>query len=122
MRVIKPALRTSYLPDGSSVQSLSHSILGEVQLLQKHLHDEAAAYLEGVAGRLRERGVRVQARVIVDEQPAVGILLEAQIRQAGLIAMETHGRSGLARLFLGSVADKVVRGGMLPVLLHRPVS
>jgi nucleotide-binding universal stress UspA family protein len=122
VRVIKPALRANYLPDGSSVQALSHSILTEVQMLQKHLHDEAAGYLEGVAGRLRERGFGVQTRVIVDEQPAVGILLEAQIRQAGLIAMETHGRSGLSRLFLGSVADKVVRGGMVPVLLNRPVS
>jgi nucleotide-binding universal stress UspA family protein len=121
VQVIKPALRINYLPDGSSVQGLSHTLLTEVQALQKQLHDEALSYLERVAARLRERGVKVQVRVIVDEQPAVGILLEAQIRQAGLIAMETHGRRGLSRLFLGSVADKVVRGGMVPVLLNRPV-
>jgi nucleotide-binding universal stress UspA family protein len=34
--------------------------------------------------------------------------------------MATHGRSGLARLALGSVADKVVRGSHVPVLLVRP--
>jgi hypothetical protein len=35
------------------------------------------------------------------------------------IAMATHGRGGVARLILGSVADKVIRGGKVPVLLHR---
>ena len=35
-----------------------------------------------------------------------------------LIALETHNRRGLARLFLGSVADKVVRAGTTPVLVH----
>jgi nucleotide-binding universal stress UspA family protein len=37
-----------------------------------------------------------------------------------LIALETHGRSGLARWLVGGVADKVVRGASVPVLLHRP--
>jgi nucleotide-binding universal stress UspA family protein len=37
-----------------------------------------------------------------------------------LIALTTHGRRGLSRLLLGSVADKVVRGSTLPVLLYRP--
>jgi nucleotide-binding universal stress UspA family protein len=118
VRVVKPALRTSYLPEGSFVQA---SLLEEVQVLQKHLRDEAQTYLDGMAARLKERGVRVQTRVVTDEQAAVGILLEAQIRQAGLIAMETHGRGSLSRMFLGSVTDKVVRGGVVPVLLNRPV-
>ena len=40
---------------------------------------------------------------------------------ADLVAIETHGRGGLSRLFLGSVADKVLRGSTLPVLLQRPI-
>jgi hypothetical protein len=36
-----------------------------------------------------------------------------------LIALETHGRRGLPRLLLGSVADKVIRGASVPVLVHR---
>jgi nucleotide-binding universal stress UspA family protein len=37
-----------------------------------------------------------------------------------MIALATHGRGGLRRLVLGSVADKLVRGGHLPVLVIRP--
>ena len=37
-----------------------------------------------------------------------------------LIALATHGRSGLRRAFLGSIADKVVRGTTIPVLVYRP--
>jgi nucleotide-binding universal stress UspA family protein len=118
VRVVKPALRDSYVPDGSFVQA---SLMSEVQVLQKHLHDEAQAYLDRVAARLKERRVRVSTRVLVDEQPAVAILLEAQARQVGMIVLETHGRSGLSRLFRGSLADKIVRGGTVPVLLNRPV-
>jgi nucleotide-binding universal stress UspA family protein len=118
VRVIRPALRSSYLPEGSFVQA---SLMEEVQVIQKHDHDEAQAYLDRVAARLKEKGAHVHTRVLMDEQPAVAILLEAQGRKAGLIAMETHGRRGLSRLFVGSTTDKVVRGGVVPVLLNRPV-
>jgi nucleotide-binding universal stress UspA family protein len=119
VRVIRPGLRSSYYPEGSFIQA---SLMEEVQALQKHDHDEAQAYLDRVAARMKEKGARVETRVLIDEQPAVAILLEAQVHQAGLIAIETHGRRGLSRLFLGSTTDKVVRGGVVPVLLNRPVA
>jgi nucleotide-binding universal stress UspA family protein len=56
----------------------------------------------------------------VAERVASAILDAARKQHVGLIAIATHGRSGLARLLLGSVADKVVRGATLPVLLYRP--
>jgi nucleotide-binding universal stress UspA family protein len=121
VRVIQPVLRPSYLPDGWSVSGLTHSVLEEVQQLQQEQQDEAQAYLDRVAAKLTGQGFQVHTRVAIDEQPAVGILLEAQVRHADLIALETHGRRGLSRLILGSVADKIVRGGVVPVLLHRPV-
>jgi len=51
------------------------------------------------------------AETIMDFASAVG---------ADLIAMSTHGRSGLARMVIGSVADEIVRRARLPVLLVRP--
>ena len=58
---------------------------------------------------------------MVEEKPADAILHEAEDEHAGLIALETHGRGGLSRLFRGSVTDKVVLGAHVPILVHRPV-
>ncbi len=58
-------------------------------------------------------------RIIACAHPATAILNEAAGGEYDLIALETHGRRGLPRLFLGSVADKVVRGASVPVLVHR---
>lgn len=120
VRVNKPAVRPSYLPEGSTIVGLTHSVLEQIHEVQQQAQEEAQRYLDTVAAKLVQRGFRVHTRVVIDEQPAVGILLEAQACHADLIAMETHGRRGLSRLFVGSVADKVVRGGVVPVLLHRP--
>ena len=120
-RVVQPVLRPVYAPEGMSVGGLSQALHGELAAIQSRLQAEAKGYLEGVAAKLRERGAKVEACVVVEEQPAVGILREAQARHADLIAMETHARRGLPRLFLGSVADKVVRAGVAPVLLNRPL-
>jgi hypothetical protein len=44
----------------------------------------------------------------------------ARVHKADLIVMTSHGRSGIARLVLGSVAEAVIRGSRLPILLVRP--
>jgi nucleotide-binding universal stress UspA family protein len=93
----------------------------EIRAIQTKLREEAHHYLESVAMRLRERGLKVTTQVVVEDRPAVAILDEAEARHAGMIALETHGRRGLARLALGSVADKVVRGSHIPVLVQRPM-
>jgi nucleotide-binding universal stress UspA family protein len=77
-------------------------------------------YLEGVAERLRTREFRVETTVRDDPSTAQGILDQAEKNDIDLIAMSTHGRGGLGRVLLGSVADKVVRGATFPVLLLRP--
>jgi nucleotide-binding universal stress UspA family protein len=87
--------------------------------LLKELQAGAQAYLDNVAERLRARGVRVHTRVAVDAHAAGAILNEAKTNPCDLIAIETHGRGGLTRLLLGSIADKVVRGATCSVLVHR---
>ncbi len=80
---------------------------------------EPAAYLERVAADLRAAGFMVTTEVCAG--PVAETILEyAEGIHVDLIAMSTHGRSGLARWFIGSVADKVVRAAKLPVLLARP--
>jgi nucleotide-binding universal stress UspA family protein len=87
--------------------------------LADKLRAEAHVYLQRVADSLREQGFAVQTRTIAHAHPATAILNEAASGEYDVLALETHGRRGLPRLFLGSIADKVVRGATVPVLVHR---
>lgn len=79
---------------------------------------DARAYLHQVAAFV---GDEWDVRALVREgAPAREIALAARECGVDLIAMSTHGRSGLGRLVLGSVADQVVRSSGLPVVLIHP--
>jgi nucleotide-binding universal stress UspA family protein len=80
---------------------------------------EAEDYLAGIARELKDRGLDVRAKVIESERAAETILSSA-CHGASFVAMATHGRSGLSRLLLGSVAGKVLQAAGVPVLLCRP--
>jgi nucleotide-binding universal stress UspA family protein len=80
---------------------------------------EAQRYLDPIAARLRAEGLQVQTEVLIGS-PANTLLDYAAAHAVDLLAISTHGRSGVARLFLGGVADKLVRGAGVPVLLRRP--
>jgi len=97
------------------------NLRNEVERLQEELLREADEYLTSIAHPLQTRGLNVRTHVVAEDPPALAILNEAEGEHAGLIALETHGRGGLARLFFGSIADKVVRGAHVPVLIHRLV-
>lgn len=79
---------------------------------------EARRYLAGAAERL---GPTADVHPLVRTgKPAPEIVAAARECGADLIAMSTHGRTGLPRLVLGSVADEVVRVSGLPVVLLHP--
>lgn len=82
--------------------------------------DEAKDYLTGVAERLRDQGLTAGSAVVVGAPVADTILEIARSRSVAMLAIATHGRGGLRRLILGSVADKLVRGTEQPVLVVRP--
>lgn len=79
---------------------------------------EAEEYLAPIAVELRAKAVRVRTMVRRGE-PAQEILAGAREAGADLIAMTTHGRSGLGRLLFGSVAEAVLRQAEVPVFLMR---
>ena len=81
---------------------------------------EAELYLASVADRLRRVGVMNVETSVSYGAPVEGIADAAQLRNVDLIVMSTHGRSGLGRLVLGSVAEGVVRTTPTPILLLRP--
>ena len=81
--------------------------------------ESAAEYLERVSAQLRQRGVAQVSTEEPEGPPADAIVRRAQELGVSLILMTTHGRSGLGRIFYGSVADSVLRHAPCPVLLVR---
>jgi nucleotide-binding universal stress UspA family protein len=79
------------------------------------------SYLEGQGEAFSARGVPVEAVVAQAKTGAVAqtIVDEARREPDTLIVMSTHGRGGLRRALLGSVAQKVIEQATTPVLLHR---
>jgi nucleotide-binding universal stress UspA family protein len=82
--------------------------------------EEAKVYLEGLAQPLREKGLDVKCVTLRGVQVGGAIVDYADGHEVDLIAIATHGRSGLGRLVFGSVADFVLRKSGLPILLIKP--
>ena len=80
---------------------------------------KAQRYLEMIAQGIQSTGALVETQVLVSDQVVAAILDESRRDGYSLIAMSTTGRSGLRRLLLGSVADKVLRRAEVPMLIHR---
>jgi nucleotide-binding universal stress UspA family protein len=93
------------------------------QLTLGALQREAREYLARTAHSLGAKVDHVASDVVVAESSdATEILAYARTHDVDLIALATHGRSGLKRLVLGSVADKLIRASPVPVLVVRPPS
>jgi len=96
----------------------SLTLLQALPLLHETSEEEATLYLQFMASRLTKEGYPSKG-VVRHGSAAEAILQVAAEEGATLIAMATHGRTGVGRLVLGSVAEKVVQSSSLPVLLAR---
>lgn len=72
-----------------------------------------------VAALCEQAGVKYEARLVEDAAAAAGIVESARQTGADLVVVGSHGRTGVARLMLGSVAAKVVAESPVPVLVAR---
>ncbi|MDD5082795.1 MAG: universal stress protein, partial [Dehalococcoidales bacterium] len=103
-------------------QALTISWVGGSGVADAVVQDEdrrkaaAVAYLNSVAKPLRDRGLTVTSAVDWGA-PADEIISYAEANNIDLIAMSTHGRSGIGRWVFGSVTDKVIHAGKTPVLI-----
>lgn len=80
----------------------------------------AESYLADARGRVAQAGVAEIETSVWYGPPAEAVVEAARFRGADLIVMSSHGRSGLGRLVLGSVAESVQRATRVPILLIRP--
>jgi nucleotide-binding universal stress UspA family protein len=90
-----------------------------VSAMYDYVRSDADRYLKETVDSLKKDGFNARGELC--EGPVAEAVLDCvQRMHADLIAMSTHGRSGVARFLIGSVADKIVRTAPIPVLLVRP--
>jgi nucleotide-binding universal stress UspA family protein len=97
----------------------SEEDLPDYDAFREEARKAAASYLKATASALVDKGVRTVSTLALEGPAATEILAYAQTAPAAVIAMSTHGRSGVPRWMLGSVTEKVVRHGADPVLVVR---
>jgi nucleotide-binding universal stress UspA family protein len=87
--------------------------------LAQQLVETATTYVNELAERLRSEGLRVEPHVLEGIAPEQLLAFERE-RKPDLVVMATHGRSGLSRVVFGSVAERLLREGTVPLFLIRP--
>jgi nucleotide-binding universal stress UspA family protein len=101
----------SFMPIYGSPELVTPLIVDEKQ------REAAEKYLADLAEDMKKRGLKVSAMVKTGQQVAVEIIDFAKEIRADLIVMCTHGRSGITRWVLGSVAHNVLTRAETPILL-----
>lgn len=111
VQLVTPVEMMTAFPPGMTEYDASLTTLKEQQ---------AKDYLDSLAATLRSDGLVVTTASGITASPAAGILDLARDPAIGMVALATHGRGGVRRAFLGSVADKIIRAADRPVLVYRP--
>jgi nucleotide-binding universal stress UspA family protein len=120
VRVIQPLVRGHELTVDVAMSQMDTELLNKLKEYHQQDQAEATRYLDARAAELSALSLKVQTRLEVHDQPAAALLAAAKNLPADVLSLATHGRGGILRLFLGSVADKVARGVHCPVLVYRP--
>ena len=121
LSVVEPLLAEAALALG--IDGTSNPTLASRLADAEDDHERAAAEtqtLERTAEGIRSLGIAVDTRVLIDARPAHAIVDFASHHAIDLIAMTTHGRGALKRLVAGSVAEGVLHGTTVHMLLYRP--
>ena len=98
----------------------ARTLVGDPTEAQVSAVREAEEYLTAARARVVRAGVGDVEVSVWYGPPAEAIVEAARYRHADLVVMSSHGRSGLGRLVLGSVAESVLRASSVPILLIRP--
>jgi nucleotide-binding universal stress UspA family protein/CBS domain-containing protein len=116
LRAITP-LEAVFLGETPTTPQATSGAAVETTAVTKEMRADAVQYLTAIRDRLKEGGLTVECEYPEGRRPAEAIVQRTRHLGADLIAMTTHGRTGLSRTILGSVADEVVRSASCPVLI-----
>ena len=104
---------------GGAVPEVPGGIAAETRVqAEERLLREAEEYLDDVAARFFPQGA--VKKVAVGQNPAEAIASYAAEKKVDLIAIATHGRTGLAKVMMGSVAGELLKARVAPLFLIRP--
>jgi nucleotide-binding universal stress UspA family protein len=99
----------------------SAGMVSRVESREQALDRMTAELTDYLRDRARElAGITTTVVVALDDDPATAIIARARRTHPDLIAMATHGRTGLSHLLVGSVCEAVIRSGVAPVVVLRP--
>jgi nucleotide-binding universal stress UspA family protein len=121
IRAVQQLTPAGYDPENGRISGIRPALLQQLREIDDKEWTRAEEYLNQIAVRLRGHSLTVTTRVISHIRPAIAIIEDAERHSADLIALATQGLGGLKRLFIGSVADKVLRSATSAVLTRRPV-
>jgi nucleotide-binding universal stress UspA family protein len=121
LQVVKP---TTPVPSPMGIAGTAGPTAAEITVEAALAEDkrhtsEAKRYLSRKKRSISSRGIKTSHNVVIGE-PADSIMKFARKKKVDLIVMSSHGKGGLKRAILGSVADEVVRKSGKPVLVVRP--
>ena len=108
----------SPVPHDSSLEPVSAAPGTPVPAIDDRLRQNPGGYLRAIADGLRAKGARVRTQLLASADPVDAIVRAAETLD--LIAIKTHARRGVSRLFHGSIADQIVHNSRVPVLVTRP--
>lgn len=110
-------VKALYVIDTSLTEQGPRSVWADWDEMAKDLHEDARQRLEDALEPAREAAIKAEGTVLAKKDVPEAILTFAEEEQADVIVMGTHGRSGLGRFLLGTVAERVSRAADRPVLL-----
>jgi nucleotide-binding universal stress UspA family protein len=122
MQVVKRTMPTIGVGAPESVSAMGAEIVVQAALDEDEKNiSRAKRYLGRKVWRMKSQGVAGSYSVVIGD-PAQSIIAFSQEEHVDLIVMSTHGKSGLKRAIMGSVADAVIRESGKPVLIISPQS
>jgi nucleotide-binding universal stress UspA family protein len=111
-----------FIPEGGG-QTQVEAFVKEAEQIQESEKANANKYLAEESGKFNQENIDVKFDIVQasDSKGVADAILEyAKNSNADLIIMSTHGRSGISRWAIGSIADKIVRSSVVPVLTIAP--
>ncbi len=110
-------LKVLHVIDISLTEQGPRSLWADWDRMAKRLHEEGHGLVGAVVESAKDAGVKAEGVVMAKNNVPEAILGYVEEAGVDVIVMGTHGRSGVGRFLLGSVAERVSRGSKEPVLL-----